>query len=114
MTPKRLRAVYTLLQQAPPFDRWGLPPPTEVKFEVLSDEDHGEYSVDWDDRHYIAINADTHLTLHQVLESVAHEMIHLRQQMLGRFPGQKDAHNAEFRRLRRVVCRALGFDVQRF
>lgn len=116
VTPKRLKSVYVLLRAHPPFDRWGLPEVADIKFEILSDEDIGEYSLDHNDRHCIAVNADKHLSLHQVVETVAHEMVHLRQELIGRLPaeGGEKAHNAEFRKLARVVCRTLGFDVQRF
>jgi hypothetical protein len=115
VTPKRVRAVYALLQHVPPFERWSLPPVGNIKFEILHGPDTGEYSVDWNDRATIAVNADTNLSLAQMVETVAHEMVHLRQDQLGRLPEVRtEKHNAEFRRLARLVCRDLGFDVQRF
>lgn len=104
-----------MLTAFPPFNRWPMPDPKEVKFELLADSDIAEYSVDWNDRITIAVNADSNLTLLQIVETVAHEMVHVRQDQLGRLPEVKQAkHNAEFRRLARLVCRDLGFDVQRF
>ena len=115
VTPQRLRAIYTMLCVMPPFNRWGLPEPKLLKFSVLTGDDHAEYSVDFKDRPEIAVNADTHLTLAQVIESVAHEMVHLRQDALERLPDRHERqHNAEFRKMARSVCQQLGFDVQRF
>lgn len=115
VTPARLRAVYTMLLAFPPFNRWDMPKPETIKFELLADADHGEYSINEKDRVCIAVNPDTHLTLLQVCESVAHEMCHVRQDAKGRLPDiEAKHHNTEFRRLARLVCRNLGFDVQRF
>ena len=115
VTTRRLRAVYAFLQHMPPFERWDLPAVGTIRFEILRDSDAGEYFVDDRDRHHIAVNADTHITLLQMVETVAHEMVHLRQDLLGKLPEIKtEKHNQEFRRLARVVCRNLGFDVQRF
>lgn len=114
-SPARLRAIYASLLAFPPFNRWSLPEPNAVKFELLADADTGEYSLDENDRACIAVNGDTNLTLLQITETVAHEMVHIRQDQLGRLPDDPAKHhNAEFRRLARLVCRNLGFDVQRF
>jgi hypothetical protein len=113
VTPDRLRAIYELLQEFAPFDKWDLPESSLVTFELLAGKDHAEYSVDDRDRMCIAVNPDTHITLAQLVESVAHEMVHLRQDMLDRLPA-KEPHNGEFRRWAKAVCKALGFDVQRF
>ena len=104
-----------MLVDCPPFARWDLPPVGTLRFEVLRGTDVAEYSVDQRDRSCIAVNADMHTRLAEVIESVAHEMIHLRQDLLGRLPDtHAKQHNAEWRRMARVVCRNLGFDVQRF
>lgn len=115
VTPARLRAIYTMLLAMPPFDKWGLPEPTAIRFSVLRGADCAEYSTDWKDRPEISVNMDLHIWLDQVVESVAHEMVHLRQDALERLPERHERqHNAEFRKLARVVCQSLGFDVQRF
>jgi hypothetical protein len=113
VTPRNLQAIYDLLSVLPPFDKWRLPESSLVTFQLLAGKDHAEYSVDDRDRLCIAVNPDTHITLNQLVESVAHEMVHLRQDMLDRLPA-KEPHNAEFRRWAKAVCVALGFDVQRF
>jgi hypothetical protein len=113
VTPAHIKAAYTLLRALPPFKRWRLPPPEALRFTLLTDvHAHAEFAAGR--RHCISINADTHITLLQLTESVAHEMIHLRQELRGWLSVRGDGHNAHFRRMRKQVCHALGFDVQKF
>ena len=115
MNEKQLRAIYTMLRAFHPFNRWGLPPSEKVRFYLLVDEDLAQFSLDDDGKMYIAINPDKHLTLQQAIESVAHEMVHMRQEMLERLSDNPAKHhNADFRRMAKSVCRSLGFDIQRF
>ena len=82
-------------------------------FGLLVRESHyAEYVKDG--KHYMLVNADTHITLTDHLMSVAHEMCHQRQELLGRLPKVKDSHNAEFRRMAKQVCSAMGWDLQKF
>jgi hypothetical protein len=67
-----------------------------------------------DGKHLILVNPHTHITLTDLLMSVGHEMVHQRQQIVGRLPTIKDAHNAEFRRWAKQVCAATGWDLQKF
>jgi hypothetical protein len=114
VTKRRMRAVYAMLLDFAPFSRWSLPDPDGVRFELLAGEDHAEVDV-YSARPVIRVNADTNLTLVQLVEAIAHEMAHIRQHALGRLPENPGLHhNAEFRRLARLICRDLGFDVQRF
>lgn len=111
--PRHVRAAYAMLRELPPFDRWRLPRAEEIKFEItLEPSVHAEYQSMR--RHVIRVNADTHTTLEQLLASVAHEMVHLRQELRGLLPAKGDGHNAAFRRMRKTVCHSLGFDVQSF
>lgn len=113
VTPQRIREAYSFLRECPPFSRWGLPDAAELRFEVLHSRDHAEFDPT-QRRHAIRVNPMTHLTLEQLFGSVAHEMVHLRQEMTGRYPVKRDAHNADFRRWAKQVCHSLGFDVQTF
>lgn len=113
VTPKQIRATYAYLRECSPFSRWGLPEAGVLRFEVLKTRDHAEYQPG-ERRHVIRVNDLTHLKLEQLLATTAHEMVHLRQELLGRLPATKDPHNREFRRLAALVCRHLGFDVQTF
>lgn len=113
VTPKRLRETYAYLRGCKPFAGWKLPEAETLKFEVLEGRDHAQYDPN-QRRHLIKVNAMTHLTLEQLFASMAHEMVHLHQDLLGRLPCQKDPHNGDFRRWAKSVCHHLGFDVQKF
>ena len=119
-TPKRMRAIYTMLCQMPPFERWDLPPPHKIKFIILNDpEQHGHYwhSDDDSDRHEIALNVFKHITLQDHIMLVAHEMGHMRQARIGRLPDsieQSKLHNSAWQRIARTICEALGFPVGDF
>lgn len=111
VTEDRIRDAYLYLRTLPPFSRWALPPAGECNFGLLHGSDHAEYLKDG--KHWIRVNAATHITLMETLRTVAHEMCHLRQQLRnGVMPAEP--HNAEFRRLRKSVCAAMGWDLQSF
>lgn len=112
VTTDLIRQCYLFLKQVHPFSNWELPPPGECEFGLLSGGHHAEYIRDG--KHFIIVNPDTHIALNDLLMSVAHEMVHLRQELKGRLPEKGDGHNAEFRRLAKQVCASLGWDLQRF
>jgi hypothetical protein len=113
VTPAMVKLCYALLVKLPPFTRWKMPAPDAVKFYLLSDvASHAMYESERG--HHISVNADTHITLEQLLATVAHEMVHLRQELIGRLPATRDPHNGAFRRAAKQVCQQLGFDVQAF
>lgn len=115
VTPKRMRAVYGMLSQFPPFNRWSLPAPDRVRFYLISElKDEGGYN-ESDGRHEIGVNPDLVHTMERLVRTVAHEMAHMKQEINGRRPGSKDEqHNREFHRLKRIICRDLGFDTELF
>lgn len=118
VTPGRIRAVYRMLQTFPPFSRWALPHPEVVACRLVDDLNTlGGYNRTPGGTHVLEINPHTILTLGQLVETVAHEMAHMRQEIVGRRPAIKspnDQHNREFYRLARLICRDLGFDPARF
>ena len=115
VTPARLRAVYVMLVQFPPFNRWSLPPAGEVVFYNITDpKDHGAYNFE-KGKHRIGVNGETCADLIHVERVMAHELVHLRQELLGRRPSTKDdQHNREFYRMARLVCRNLGYQSEGF
>jgi len=119
VTTARIKAVYLMLLHLPPFNRWGLEHPDKVQFAVTHDlEKHGGYNISDAGKHRIEINPHTVVALLQLVETVAHEMVHMRQEMTGKRPAVRDKgngqHNKEFYRLANLVCRDLGFDPTRF
>jgi hypothetical protein len=115
VTVRTIRAAYELLRAFHPFARWKLPPASEVRIELVSNlKTDGEYNFDGK-RHTIGVNPTTHYTLLDLVETVAHEMAHMRQELTGKRPATKDdQHNPEFHRLARLICRDLGFNGKRF
>lgn len=114
VTVKRMRAIYTMLLAFPPFDRWDMPPADQVRFFVLRDlRAMGVYNSG--DKHHIGIHPDTHWTLHTFVATMAHEMAHMRQEIIGKRPATKDEqHNRAFYAIARQICTKLGLDPERF
>ncbi len=107
LTPAILEAAYDFLRATPPFRRWRLPPGEEVTFKVgLRDDERGYYQ--WAGSHAIGISAGCIGRTESLVETMAHEMIHLYQYHRGTDTSAN--HNAEFRRLVELVCRRHGFD----
>lgn len=112
LTPESLRAAYDFLSTTPPFKRWNLPDSDDVIFRVMrTRHEHGEYR--WiNGRHRISVSAAKHGYAPILLETMAHEMIHLYTEC----HDIKDSshHGPVFRRLAARVCRWHGFDPKRF
>ena len=112
ITPERLAGVYEMLRGFPPFSGWRLPPATQVKFHILKTD---RWYADWwieGDTHHIRISEKKHGHLNSLVESVAHEMIHIRQRISK--TETKGEHNSEYKRLALRVCKAFGFDYGQF
>jgi len=118
LTPEMLVAAYELLRTTPPFKRWKLPEADDIEFHVTSDNSaSGQYTyartvktVLW---HRIEISNVFNKTLSQVLETMAHEMCHLRQRSSDRCT-RSLTHGPKFKRLAAQVCRRHGFDEAAF
>ena len=116
VTINRTRSLYAWLRSVEPFNRWGLPEADAVRFYPMHDgTDFGEYDLRASGEHVIGLNAARLTTLDLYVRTLAHEMVHMRQQLIGRRPATKaDQHNREFYRLAGLVCRSLGFDPEHF
>ena len=108
-TPDLLRRAYELLRQTPPFKGWRLPEAEMIWFEVTRARGvYGEYWYDKARGHVIRVSQARHAYLPGLLATVAHEMIHLREQLQG---ARWDvAHGKAFQPLADRVCRLHGFD----
>lgn len=102
-----LESAYELLRTTPPFRNWRLPAVDEVAFHVT------RFAHDAD-CHYdgmnftIRISDHKHATLRELLETMAHEMCHMR------YPNDKAHHGRLFKRLAAQTCRHHGFDPTTF
>ena len=111
LTPIILEAAYGFLRDTPPFYRWGLPPEAEVTFRLGKVKwERGYYQ--WDKGHIIGISGVCVGWTDALVRTIAHEMIHLYQCV--RKTDTRAEHNAEFRRLAKIVCRYHGFDPLEF
>lgn len=107
LTPDILRAAYDYLRETRPFCNWNLPEGEDVKFKVVRNRLYG-YSVDF--KQEIAVSTYRVGRTDILMETLAHEMIHLH---LDRF-GVKSQHGKAFHKAAAQVCREHGFDPKRF
>jgi hypothetical protein len=106
VTADSIRSVYVLLQAFPPFCRWSLPPPEDLTFYVVDfKSEHAEYDPN---KKTIRVSTENVSTFLSLLQAVGHEMIHVRQDVSGRYP-VKNVHNADFKRYARQVCKHFPF-----
>lgn len=124
LTPEILEKVYELLRVTAPFKRWKLPHADEVEFRV---KDLGQ-NMAWyhyeDDiqkmlvkpTHRIELCVMDHRELKLTVESMAHEMVHMRQRLHEDVKtGKRSApHGKVFKRLAAQVCRAHRLDPAKF
>ena len=110
ITPEMLEAAYELLRATPPFNRWKLPHADDVEFHVTTSPHHDAICCEPGGIH---VSGALHSYLPGVLQTMAHEMIHLYHMRQNTFR-QDAAHGEAFRKAVRQVCRYHGFDPKRF
>lgn len=111
LNTRSLPAAYEYLRSTPPFHRWNMPHADHVVFLVISRPDfYGVYTrVLRTKDHEIQISIRRVGTTETLIETMAHEMVHLSQDQDGTdTPGAE--HNADFWRRWRIVSRFHGFD----
>jgi hypothetical protein len=106
LTPDVLAAAYEYLRATLPFKRWGLPHGSEVRF-YIGDwaKSRGEYKFK-NPRHQIGVSRRCIVQTGTLIPVMAHEVCHLRQEMLG----DRTQHGAVWQRLADQACRHHGFD----
>ncbi len=119
-TRKQLRQAYEMLRASPPFNGWGLPPGDEVVFQTERKATGrcrrlmGQHSCAAG-RHRIFVAS--HRTLRGVIATLAHEMVHVYEQVAG-LPDQYRLgvyiHGRPFRAAAEQVCKALDYPIARF
>src|ERR1700761_8490675 len=116
LTPQALENAYEYLRVTLPFRRMNLPHADDMVFRVMGARDRfGHFKgriKDNSDLNEIALSgAKVHSTA-MLMETMAHEMIHLYQHEKGSCT--RGVHNAQFRRIAARVCRIHGFDPETF
>lgn len=95
-----------------PFVKYKLPLAKDVEFEVSRTKHMMAYwNIDCNG-HVIGVSTAKCKTLTSVVESVAHEMVHVAAERMG-FEDHAD-HDAQFLRMAADVCNSLGFDFKEF
>jgi hypothetical protein len=116
LTPELMEGAYEFLRLTPPFKNWQLPHADEVEFVVSRHRFHVGYHRGIRRlvrSHEIGISEHCVGHTNTLLRTLAHEMIHQHQQRR-RSETPNTEHNAEFRRLARLVCRHHGWDEKEF
>ncbi len=113
ITPDVLRAAYDFLCETPPFNRWNLPSGEDVKFRVANSKQHFGWHTFDGQKHEIAVSRALIGHVNTLIETMAHEMIHVHERQSGACkPGVE--HSAAFNRWSAQVCLSLGFDPKAF
>ena len=109
VTAETILAVYVMLKAFPPFSRWGLP--AKINTESVP---YKSFRADFNpNTNTLRVSHTKVMTFHCLVEAVAHEMCHMRQDVIGRWPMRGD-HNADFQRMAKQVCKHFPFDPGNF
>lgn len=114
LTPANLIAAYDYLKTTAPFNKWKLPDADDLEFHITSDTDlYGHFEVSGSKRlPIIGASALRTKTTPHLLETVAHEMTHLKRFIDAGRRGLN--HGPKFKALALSVCQAHGFDPKTF
>lgn len=107
-----LAAAYDYLRTTEPFSRWNLPDAEDIQFRVVRDRHlRGWYDLDGK-RHRISISSSCVGRTDSLIETMAHEMVHLHQRHAG--CDDHGEHGRAFRKLADQVCKIHGWDERLF
>lgn len=110
ITPDNVEAAYNYLKLTDPFIGMRLPESDELGFKIIKDpKTFADFSVD-DGVRIIRVNDQLHGHTATLMATVAHEMIHVYQDIIG----DRGHHNALFKRVAKRVCQIHGFDPKTF
>jgi len=113
LTPQRCAALYECLRTFPPFDKWKLPEADSVEFRTTRRLDcEAEHQAFTDGAQRIMVSTAKIGQWHRACVAVAHEMVHLAQDLAG--TANKYQHNADFVSRWKQVAHQFGFDPREF
>ena len=110
LTPETLRACYEFLCTTPPFRGWRMPAGPIMRFGVGKSKREFSWYITDGNKHTAVVSENTVGHTDTLITVMAHEMVHIRQEMLG----HKLDHGAEFQKMAATVCRHHGFDPKAF
>jgi hypothetical protein len=115
LTKEMCAGMYDYIRTTPPFRNWNLPEAEEVVFRVTRDPGRkGHYRRDRYGRREIAVSIASIGYTGSLAEVMAHEMIHLHEDMVGILYKSNAEHTRFFRRNAEIVCKFHGFDPRLF
>lgn len=109
LTPLVLESAYRFLQNTQPFKSWNLPHADTVVFRVLRTEHMGQCESK-NGQHEISISEKKVGHVFTLVETMAHEMTHLKCDR----EGVRAHHGKDFQRWAKQVCKYHGFDPKAF
>lgn len=105
ITVDTCKAVYRMLSQLPPFNKYELPRPSEIEFIVVDDpEIYGQYTPE---PHCIIISTAKQSHLQTFERTMAHEMVHLIMYLQG---NRYELHNKTFYKLTYKAAEIYGWE----
>jgi len=105
ITVETCKAVYNMLRQLPPFNKYKLPRPSEIEFVVVNDPElYGSYSPE---PHCITISIAKQSHLQTLEQTIAHEIVHLILYLQGK---RYELHNKNFYKLTHEVANLYGWE----
>jgi len=104
--PEMIAAGYDYLRQTEPFQHMKLPEAEDIGFHVIRNKKmFADFSVE-NGIPVIRISTEKNGHTSTLLSTIAHEMIHLHQELTG----DREVHGPRFKRMAAKVCKAHGFD----
>jgi hypothetical protein len=105
ITVETCRAVYRMLTQLPPFNKYELPRPSEIEFLVVDDPElYGSYSPE---PHCITISTSKQSHLQTFERTMAHEIVHMILYLQGK---RYLLHNKNFYKLTYQAAAIYGWE----
>jgi len=105
ITVDTCKAVYRMLSQLPPFNKYQLPRPSEIEFLVVDDPAmYGQYQPE---PHCITISSAKMSHLQTLEKTMAHEMVHLILYLEGK---RYELHNKNFYKLTYQIAEIYGWE----
>ncbi len=105
ITVETCKAVYRMLRELPPFNKYELPRPSEIEFLVVDDPDmYGSYSPE---PHCIIMSTCKMSHLQTLEKTMAHEMVHLILYLQGK---KYELHNKNFNKLIYQIAEIYGWE----
>lgn len=112
ITPDMAEAAYNFLKTTPPFKRWRLPSSNKIEWIITRNKTYMGRCTSYSDKHdkfTIEISLVKCTNTESLIETIAHEMVHMRQRISKGFRKEL-GHGGDFSRMADQVCQKHGFN----